>query len=100
MISSKLSISQIQKERKEYTESPYSFPWVVSARIFVMVPLTLCNCLNYFIAKMSKELKTTPPWEILGDPVVKLCLPKQGVWVRSPVGELRSHMPCRQKTKT
>ena len=30
----------------------------------------------------------------------KLHLPKQGVWVRSLVGELRSHMPRDQKTKT
>ena len=36
-----------------------------------MVPLILCNCLNYFIAKMSKELKMTTPWEFLGGPVVK-----------------------------
>ena len=28
-----------------------------------------------------------------------LHLPMQGVWVRSLVGELRSHMPCGQKTK-
>ena len=35
------------------------------------MPLILCNCLNYFIAKMSKELKTTTPWEFLSGPAVK-----------------------------
>ena len=31
---------------------------------------------------------------------LRLRLPMQGVWVRSLVRELRSHMPCGQKTKT
>ena len=31
---------------------------------------------------------------------VRLCLPMQGLWVPSLVGELRSHMLCNQKTKT
>ena len=39
-------------------------------------------------------------WDFLDDPVLKTSFPRQGVWVRSPVGELRSHMPCSQKNKT
>ena len=31
---------------------------------------------------------------------LKLCLPRQSVWVWSLVGELRSHVPHSQKTKT
>ena len=31
---------------------------------------------------------------------LRLCLPMQGLWVRSLVGKLRSHMPCGQKPKT
>ena len=31
---------------------------------------------------------------------LRLCLPMQGVWVRSLVMELRSHMPPSWKTKT
>ena len=30
---------------------------------------------------------------------LRLCLPMQGVWVRSLVGELRSHMPLSQKNQ-
>ena len=30
---------------------------------------------------------------------LRLCLSMQGVWVRSLVGELRSHMPCGRKGK-
>ena len=40
---------------------------------------------------------------LLGTPPVvqrlRLCLPIQGVWVRSLVEEVRSHMPCGQKKK-
>ena len=32
-------------------------------------------------------------WDFPGDPVDSN-LPKQGAWVQSLVGELRSHMPC------
>ena len=35
-----------------------------------------------------------------GSPVVKTSPPVQGVWVQSLVGELRSHMPRSQETKT
>ena len=31
---------------------------------------------------------------------LRLHLPVQGVWVRSLVRELRSHMPCGQKNRT
>ena len=34
-----------------------------------------------------------------GGPVVRLCLPMQGLWVRSLVEELRSHMPHNKNTK-
>ena len=42
----------------------------------------------------------TKPWGLPGGLVVKPLFPVQGLWVRSPVGELRFHMPCSQKTKT
>ena len=32
--------------------------------------------------------------DFLGGPLVKTMLPRQGVWVRFLVGELRSKMPC------
>ena len=34
-----------------------------------------------------------------GDPGVKTALAMQGVWVQSPVGELRAHMQCGPKKK-
>ena len=39
-------------------------------------------------------------WGFPGGPVVKTSPSKTGVWVRSLAGELRSHMPAGQKTKT
>ena len=36
----------------------------------------------------------------LGVQCLRLCLLIQGVWVQSLVGELRSHMPLGQNTKT
>ena len=35
--------------------------------------------------------------EFPGGPVVDSVLPMQGAWVRSPVGELRFHMPVQPK---
>lgn len=34
-----------------------------------------------------------------GDPGVKTPLAMQGVWVQSPVGQLRAHMQCGEKNK-
>jgi len=41
----------------------------------------------------SEELKDTNGLGTsLVDPIVRICLPMQGTWVRSLVKELRSHM--------
>ena len=42
----------------------------------------------------AAKVKNYCSWESPGGPVVKTVLPLQGVWVRSLVGELRSHIPC------
>ena len=40
------------------------------------------------------------PWDFSGGLVVKTSLPMHGVWIRSLVRELRSHIPQWQKSKT
>ena len=44
------------------------------------------------IKKKQKDIFKSP-WEFPGDPVVKIHLVMQGMWVSSLVGKLRSHMP-------
>ena len=44
----------------------------------------------------KKQARLEPPLVVQ---VLRLCLPMPEVWVQSLVRELRSHMPCSQKTK-
>ena len=41
---------------------------------------------------VTEELQLVVQW-------LRLCLPMQGLWVRSPVREPRSHMPCDPKNQ-
>ena len=45
------------------------------------------------IKKKNKKIPLKSPWEFPGDPVLKIHLVMQGMWVSSLVWELRSHMP-------
>ena len=53
------------------------------------------SCEHLKITFLKTELRTSLVAQWL-----RLRLPMQGMWVRSLVGELRSHMPHSQKTKT
>ena len=61
--------------------------WDVSA---LFVP-----CYESIIMSKTKSLGTSKEVQWL-----RLCLPKQGMQVQSQVGELSSHMPLGQKTRT
>ena len=55
--------------------------------------LLIPNALGVFNLKKQQGTSLVVRW-------LRLCLPMQGVWVRTLVRELRSHMPRSQKTKT
>ena len=53
----------------------------------------------YDLTYMWKLKTFVDGWDFPGGPVVDCMLPMQGAWVRSLVGELRSHMPCGMATR-
>ena len=72
------------------------------SEVITVIPRDKLRCICAIkISVMGGLLKTLDHWGpsavVLG---LRLCLPMQGVWVWSLVRELRSHMPCSQKTET
>ena len=52
--------------------------------------LELFHFLSFLPKKNTEDGMGLPWWSSGYDPI----LPMQGAWVRSPVGELSSYMPC------
>ena len=94
-------------------ESSQSVLWSNSLSYPILVPRKQCThvCCPDFITGIRGEIKT----KLLNCPLLvinmlclgislavqelRLCLPKQRVWIWSLVGSVRSHMPCGQNTK-
>ena len=55
--------------------------------------------LNIYFSKEDRWITNEPMGTSLAVQWLRICLPMQGVWVRSLVGELRSHMPHGQKNQ-
>ena len=75
-----------------------AIPFEINRRI--VSPKVSLSCELSQLASHISVSKTDEVGTSLAVQWLRLCLPMQGVRVRSLVGELRSHMPRDQKTKT
>ena len=71
--------------------------WAIGIDMYTLMCIKLITNKNLLYKKINKSIKKKEKRKTGNSLVVqwlRICLPMQGTWFRSLVGELRSHMPC------